>query len=53
MYFLNPLEQRRQKVEEYLSRKKTFSGMPIHENETSIRYYYFLPSFIFLLEMDG
>ncbi|XP_021232602.1 cytoskeleton-associated protein 2 [Numida meleagris] len=29
-------EQRRQKVEEYLSRKKTFSGMPIHENETSI-----------------
>ncbi|XP_048789307.1 cytoskeleton-associated protein 2 [Lagopus muta] len=29
-------EQRRQKVEEYLSRKKTFSGMPIHENETSV-----------------
>ncbi|XP_065586353.1 cytoskeleton-associated protein 2 [Cyrtonyx montezumae] len=29
-------EQRRQKVEEYLSRKKTFSGMPIHENETLI-----------------
>ncbi|XP_015707362.1 cytoskeleton-associated protein 2 isoform X2 [Coturnix japonica] len=29
-------EQRRQKVEEYLSRKKTFSGMPIHDNEASI-----------------
>ncbi|XP_074995800.1 cytoskeleton-associated protein 2 isoform X2 [Calonectris borealis] len=29
-------EQRRQKVEEYLSRKKTFSGMPIQENQTSI-----------------
>ncbi|NXL94216.1 CKAP2 protein, partial [Alectura lathami] len=29
-------EQRRQKVEEYLSRKKTFSGMPIQENEASI-----------------
>ncbi|XP_009873420.1 PREDICTED: cytoskeleton-associated protein 2, partial [Apaloderma vittatum] len=28
--------QRRQKVEEYLSRKKTFSGMPIQENQTSI-----------------
>ncbi|XP_074011852.1 cytoskeleton-associated protein 2 isoform X2 [Numenius arquata] len=29
-------EQRRQKVEEYLSRKKTFSGLPIQENEGSI-----------------
>ncbi|NXP03414.1 CKAP2 protein, partial [Thinocorus orbignyianus] len=29
-------EQRRQKVEEYLSRKKTFSGVPIQENEGSI-----------------
>ncbi|XP_039572645.1 cytoskeleton-associated protein 2 isoform X1 [Passer montanus] len=29
-------EQRRQKVEEYLSRKKTFSGAPIQENQTSI-----------------
>ncbi|KFQ95426.1 Cytoskeleton-associated protein 2, partial [Nipponia nippon] len=29
-------EQRRQKVEEYLSRKKTFSGVPIQENEASI-----------------
>ncbi|KFW90174.1 Cytoskeleton-associated protein 2, partial [Phalacrocorax carbo] len=29
-------EQRRQKVEEYLSRKKTFSGVPIQENQTSI-----------------
>ncbi|NXS91999.1 CKAP2 protein, partial [Jacana jacana] len=29
-------EQRRQKVEEYLSRKKTFSGMPIQANEESI-----------------
>ncbi|KFQ32454.1 Cytoskeleton-associated protein 2, partial [Mesitornis unicolor] len=29
-------EQRRQKVEEYLSRKKTFSGLPIQENEASI-----------------
>ncbi|KFQ77017.1 Cytoskeleton-associated protein 2, partial [Phoenicopterus ruber ruber] len=29
-------EQRRQKVEEYLSRKKTFSGMPIQENQASI-----------------
>ncbi|NXG20083.1 CKAP2 protein, partial [Grallaria varia] len=28
-------EQRRQKVEEYLSRKKTFSGVPIQENQTS------------------
>ncbi|KAM4684258.1 cytoskeleton-associated protein 2 [Amazona ochrocephala] len=28
--------QRRQKVEEYLSRKKTFSGVPIQENEASI-----------------
>ncbi|NWI85047.1 CKAP2 protein, partial [Pitta sordida] len=27
-------EQRRQKVEEYLSRKKTFSGVPIQENQT-------------------
>ncbi|KFQ19037.1 Cytoskeleton-associated protein 2, partial [Merops nubicus] len=26
-------EQRRQKVEEYLSRKKTFSGVPIQENK--------------------
>ncbi|XP_072785595.1 cytoskeleton-associated protein 2 isoform X4 [Taeniopygia guttata] len=26
-------EQRRQKVEEYLSRKKTFSGVPIQENQ--------------------
>ncbi|XP_068038179.1 cytoskeleton-associated protein 2 isoform X2 [Anomalospiza imberbis] len=31
-------EQRRQKVEEYLSRKKTFSGVPIQGNQTSIRY---------------
>ncbi|XP_071594521.1 cytoskeleton-associated protein 2 isoform X1 [Heliangelus exortis] len=31
-------KQRRQKVEEYLSRKKTFSGVPIQENQTSIRY---------------
>ncbi|KAF1562160.1 Cytoskeleton-associated protein 2, partial [Eudyptes schlegeli] len=30
-------EQRRQKVEEYLSRKKTFSGVPIQENQASIR----------------
>ncbi|NXN47068.1 CKAP2 protein, partial [Rhinoptilus africanus] len=29
-------EQRRQKVEEYLSRKKTFSRVPIQENEGSI-----------------
>uniref|UniRef100_A0A8C3KHX1 Cytoskeleton associated protein 2 n=1 Tax=Calidris pygmaea TaxID=425635 RepID=A0A8C3KHX1_9CHAR len=29
-------EQRRQKVEEYLSRKKTFSGVPIQENKGSI-----------------
>ncbi|NXB09307.1 CKAP2 protein, partial [Cnemophilus loriae] len=29
-------EQRRQKVEEYLSRKKAFSGVPIQENQTSI-----------------
>ncbi|NXT84659.1 CKAP2 protein, partial [Zapornia atra] len=29
-------EQRRQKVEEYLSRKKTFSGMPIQENQAPI-----------------
>ncbi|XP_052642160.1 cytoskeleton-associated protein 2 [Harpia harpyja] len=29
-------EQRRQKVEEYLSRKKTFSTMPIQENQASI-----------------
>ncbi|NXG08251.1 CKAP2 protein, partial [Sakesphorus luctuosus] len=29
-------EQRRQKVEEYLSRKKTFSGVPIQVNQTSI-----------------
>ncbi|NXP55899.1 CKAP2 protein, partial [Heliornis fulica] len=29
-------EQRRQKVEEYLSRKKTFSGMPIQENQGPI-----------------
>ncbi|NXR85733.1 CKAP2 protein, partial [Hypocryptadius cinnamomeus] len=29
-------EQRRQKVEEYLSRKKTFSGAPIQENQTLI-----------------
>ncbi|XP_018764162.3 cytoskeleton-associated protein 2 isoform X2 [Serinus canaria] len=29
-------DQRRQKVEEYLSRKKTFSGVPIQENQTSI-----------------
>ncbi|XP_061876444.1 cytoskeleton-associated protein 2 [Colius striatus] len=29
-------EQRRQKVEEYLSRKKTFSGVPIQENQSSI-----------------
>ncbi|NWU04525.1 CKAP2 protein, partial [Urocynchramus pylzowi] len=29
-------EQRRQKVEEYLSRKKTFSGVPIQESQTSI-----------------
>ncbi|XP_054045013.1 cytoskeleton-associated protein 2 [Rissa tridactyla] len=29
-------EQRRQKVEEYLSRKKTFSGVSIQENEGSI-----------------
>ncbi|XP_035179608.1 cytoskeleton-associated protein 2 isoform X2 [Oxyura jamaicensis] len=29
-------EQRRQKVEEYLSRKKTFSGVPIQENEAPI-----------------
>ncbi|KAM6139987.1 cytoskeleton-associated protein 2 [Pterocles gutturalis] len=29
-------EQRRQKVEEYLSSKKTFSGVPIQENQTSI-----------------
>ncbi|NXC47008.1 CKAP2 protein, partial [Penelope pileata] len=29
-------EQRRQKVEEYLSRKKAFSGMSIQENEASI-----------------
>ncbi|XP_027530237.1 cytoskeleton-associated protein 2 isoform X2 [Neopelma chrysocephalum] len=29
-------EKRRQKVEEYLSRKKTFSGVPIQENQTSI-----------------
>ncbi|XP_061313414.1 cytoskeleton-associated protein 2 isoform X1 [Pezoporus flaviventris] len=28
--------QRRQKVEEYLSRKKTFSGVPIQEKEASI-----------------
>ncbi|XP_010153460.1 PREDICTED: cytoskeleton-associated protein 2, partial [Eurypyga helias] len=28
--------QRRQKVEEYLSRKKTFSGVPIKENQASI-----------------
>ncbi|XP_061209145.1 cytoskeleton-associated protein 2 isoform X2 [Neopsephotus bourkii] len=28
--------QRRKKVEEYLSRKKTFSGVPIQENEASI-----------------
>ncbi|NWU90306.1 CKAP2 protein, partial [Upupa epops] len=30
-------EQRRQKVEEYLSRKKTFSGIPIEENQASLR----------------
>ncbi|NXG80192.1 CKAP2 protein, partial [Baryphthengus martii] len=29
-------EQRRQKVEEYLSRKKTFSGVPIQDNQASI-----------------
>ncbi|XP_035398321.1 cytoskeleton-associated protein 2 isoform X2 [Cygnus atratus] len=29
-------EQRRQKVEEYLSRKKTFSGVPIQENKAPI-----------------
>ncbi|NXY04631.1 CKAP2 protein, partial [Pteruthius melanotis] len=29
-------EQRRQKVEEYLSRKKTFSGVPIQEKQTLI-----------------
>ncbi|KAM6439652.1 cytoskeleton-associated protein 2 [Rhynochetos jubatus] len=29
-------EQRRQKVEEYMSRKKTFSGVPIKENQASI-----------------
>ncbi|XP_075598026.1 cytoskeleton-associated protein 2 isoform X2 [Balearica regulorum gibbericeps] len=29
-------EQRRQKVEEYLSRKKTFSGVPIQENQAPI-----------------
>ncbi|NXO17260.1 CKAP2 protein, partial [Oriolus oriolus] len=29
-------EQRRQKVEEYLSRKKTFSGVPIQEDQTSV-----------------
>ncbi|NWH75563.1 CKAP2 protein, partial [Piaya cayana] len=29
-------EQRRQKVEEYLSRKKTFSGVPIQENQEPI-----------------
>ncbi|NXI08660.1 CKAP2 protein, partial [Irena cyanogastra] len=29
-------EKRRQKVEEYLSRKKTFSGVPIQENQTLI-----------------
>ncbi|NWU42292.1 CKAP2 protein, partial [Hylia prasina] len=29
-------EQRRQKVEEYLSRKKTFSAVPIQEDQTSI-----------------
>ncbi|NWR89113.1 CKAP2 protein, partial [Furnarius figulus] len=29
-------EQRRQKVEEYLSRKKTFSGVPIQENQSTI-----------------
>ncbi|XP_074672832.1 cytoskeleton-associated protein 2 [Strix aluco] len=29
-------EQRRQKVEEYLSRKKTFSGVPSQENQASI-----------------
>ncbi|NWW07280.1 CKAP2 protein, partial [Oreocharis arfaki] len=29
-------EQRRQKVEEYLSRKKTFSGVPIQEIQTSV-----------------
>ncbi|XP_039911382.1 cytoskeleton-associated protein 2 isoform X2 [Hirundo rustica] len=29
-------EQRRQKVEEYLSRKKTLSGVPIQQNQTSI-----------------
>ncbi|KAM9300758.1 cytoskeleton-associated protein 2 isoform 1-T1 [Morus bassanus] len=29
-------EQRRQKVEEYLSKKKTFSGVPIQENQASI-----------------
>ncbi|KAM6096149.1 cytoskeleton-associated protein 2 isoform 1-T1 [Chlamydotis macqueenii] len=29
-------EQRRQKVEEYLSRKKTFSGVAIQENQASI-----------------
>ncbi|NXC35418.1 CKAP2 protein, partial [Campylorhamphus procurvoides] len=29
-------EQRRQKVEEYLSKKKTFSGVPIQENQTTI-----------------
>ncbi|NWV92178.1 CKAP2 protein, partial [Machaerirhynchus nigripectus] len=29
-------EQRRQKVEEYLSRKKTFSGVPTQKNQTSI-----------------
>ncbi|NXF71736.1 CKAP2 protein, partial [Sclerurus mexicanus] len=29
-------EQRRQKVEEYLSRKKTFSGVPIQENQTTV-----------------
>ncbi|KAM9652569.1 cytoskeleton-associated protein 2 isoform 2-T2 [Morphnus guianensis] len=29
-------EQRRQKVEEYLSRKKTFSTVPIQENQASI-----------------
>ncbi|NXU09688.1 CKAP2 protein, partial [Pardalotus punctatus] len=29
-------EQRRQKVEEYLSRKKTFSGVSIEENQASI-----------------
>ncbi|NWI44804.1 CKAP2 protein, partial [Picathartes gymnocephalus] len=29
-------EQRRQKVEEYLSRKKIYSGVPVQENQTSI-----------------